>query len=84
MTTRTMIVQADEFAVTGAAWNGKPLELVVSEYHEGEVTRRVRIPLRPTDIQDLASRLWEIRDKYATAVADMDRALNRASINGPE
>ena len=77
-----MTVTADQFSIDGAAWNGQPLQLVVCEYHEGEITKRVRIPMRPTDIEDLAARLWEIREKYAKAVKDMTEALRNPTVTG--
>jgi hypothetical protein len=77
MTTRTMTISADQVSVDGHAWNGQPLQLIVCEYDNGEIVKRVRIPLRPIDIEELASKLWEIRDKYAKAVADISAALQR-------
>lgn len=77
MTTRTMTITADQVSVDGAAWDGNPLQLIVCEYDNGEIVKRVRIPLRPVDVEDLACKLWEIREKYAKAVADMTKALKR-------
>lgn len=78
--TRTMTVTADQFSIDGAAWTGKPLQLVVCEYHDGNIVKRVRIPLRPTDVEDLAARMWEIREKYAKAVKDMTEALRNPTV----
>lgn len=70
-----MTVQADQFKIDGAAWGSEPLALVVEEYDNAEVVKRVRIPLRPVDIEDLARHLWEIRGKYKTALDQMTAAL---------
>lgn len=83
MTTRTMTVTADQFSIDGEAWNGKPLQLVVCEYHNGEIVKRVRVPLRPVDVEDLAARLWEIHEKYAKAVKDMTEALRNPTATPP-
>lgn len=77
-----MTIAADQISIDGAAWNGQPLQLVVCEYDNGEITKRIRIPLRPADIEEFAGKLWEVREKYAKAVKDMTEALRNPTVTG--
>jgi hypothetical protein len=75
MKTRTMTVQPDSLDIKGAAWGAQPPEIVIEEWGEGDVIRRVRIPVRPADIEVLGRLLWDLRGKYEKALSDMTRAL---------
>ena len=75
MTTRTMTVTPDQFSIDGQAWSAELPSLIVQEYHDGEIVKRVRIQMRPIDIEELASKLWELCAKYEQALKDMTSAL---------
>ena len=75
MTTRTMNVQPDAISAQGSAWGTELPVIIIEQYEDGEISRRVRIQMRPIDIEEMARRLWEIRAKYAKALEDMTRAL---------
>jgi hypothetical protein len=83
MTIRTMnLRQVDAVSAQGNAWGSDPPCLVFETYGDGEVSHRIKIYMRPVDIEELGRRLWEIRDKYAKALSDMDAVLNRSTHNG--
>lgn len=81
MKTRTMTIALDQVTVEGAAWSRQPLQLVLCEYENAEIVKRVRVELRPVDVEELATKLWEVREKYAKAVKDITEALRAPNVS---
>jgi hypothetical protein len=75
MSTRTMNIRPDVVRTEGNAWGDTAPSLVLEVHSNAEVTHRVRIPLSPQMIEEIAYRLWETRAKYAEALNSMTRVL---------
>lgn len=78
MKTRSMNVDPDVIDVEGNAWSKELPRLVFKQYDNGQVVRKVSIPLRPVDIESVASALWELHGKYQKALEDMTRRLKNS------
>lgn len=78
MKTRTMNLAPDVISVEGHAWSRELPKLVLEEYDNSGAIKRVRIEIRPIDIEYLARNLWELRGKYEKALSDMTNALKGA------
>jgi hypothetical protein len=75
MKMRGMVINPDSITVSGNAWGTALPELVFNTYKDGKITRRVRVPVRPVDLEDLARALWELHAKYQKAADDVKRQL---------
>jgi uncharacterized protein (DUF302 family) len=75
MKTRAMNIQPDTIDTEGEAWGRELPCLVIKQYDNGKVVRKVSVQMRPVDIEDMARKLWDLRQKYENALNNMTRSL---------
>lgn len=63
--------------IEGNAWGGHHPQLVLCEYDNGEVVKRVRIRMTPVEIEEIARNLWNLYEQYLKATRDIHGALHR-------
>jgi len=74
---RSMKIAMTTAAVEGAVWGAEPPELVLCEYENGEVIKRVRIRMTPVEIEEVARNLWSLYERYLKATRDIHESLHR-------
>lgn len=75
MKTRTMAMHPDAIRVDGNVWAASLPELVFEEYGSGGVVRRIRVKVRPIDVQEIARKLWELHAKYEQEARSISQCL---------
>lgn len=72
---RTMRLDWNVCRIEGEAWGARLPLLIFEDYENGEVSKRVSIQMRPTDVADVARRLWELHSIYQIATDETRHAL---------
>jgi hypothetical protein len=74
---KSMNIEITTAAIEGNVWGAQPPQLVLCEYDNGEIVKRVRIRMTPVEIEEIARNLWSLYEKYLKATRDIHGSLHR-------